>query len=69
MKIEQSWAKPLALALSLPGTILTLGYIAHALVEKKVVSKEIAFGIFLAIVINILLLMVLYVVKKKNKPQ
>jgi uncharacterized membrane protein (UPF0136 family) len=64
---DQKWAKVLAFALSLPSSILGMAFFSMYLVEHNILSKGWAFGLFLAVVINTILLMVIYAYKNKDK--
>lgn len=65
--MDRKSAKLLGLALSLPSTILFMAYGTHKLVEMGIFSKIVGILIFLAIVVNIIITMVYYAYKKKNK--
>ncbi len=56
----------LALALGLPSTILGLFAVLYQLVQKGVISWNIALSVLILVIINILYLMIRYVNKRKN---
>ena len=64
---KNKWYKVLALALSLPSTILFMGWGTWKVVEMGLIEKKLAFIIFLLVICNSLILMVVYAVKIKNK--
>lgn len=63
---DKKWVKPLALALSLPGTIFGAALILMKLAQAEVISKLVAIIIFLLIVGNTLFLLVYYGYKNKD---
>ncbi len=64
---QKKWAQVLALALSLPSTILAMAFLSMYLVENNILSKGWAVGLFLAVVINTIVLMVIYAYKIKDR--
>lgn len=58
--------KVLALAMALPSTILGLFLVLQQLVDRELISNNIALIILVLIILNILFLMVRYVFKKPN---
>lgn len=66
MKIEKKWIPIVSLALGMPMTFLISAISLMKLVEQEVISKNIAMIIFLAIVTQLILLIVLYAIKRKN---
>ncbi|MCK5883417.1 MAG: hypothetical protein KAG61_06995 [Bacteriovoracaceae bacterium] len=67
MNLDTKWIKTLALALSLPGTILVAAFSAKKIVEMNLLSPLTAIILFLLIVGNSIFLMVYYAFKNKDK--
>lgn len=63
---DKKWVKPLAMALSLPSTIIFAAVFCKILVEEEVLSWTFASIIFVAIVGSTIYLMVYYAYKKKK---
>jgi hypothetical protein len=66
MKASANWLKIMALGLSLPGTIFFMAWGTMKIVEMGYISKPVGFGIFLAVVVNSLGMIVYYALNKKN---
>ena len=64
--MKTKWLKIMGLALSLPSTILFLGWGTMHLAELKIITKTQGILIFLAVIVNILFTMVYYAYKRKN---
>lgn len=56
----------IGLAISFPGTILSLAFGVSKLVEYGLVSRNLGFGIFFIVIFNILWLMIKHALSKKN---
>ncbi len=68
MQLQKKWLPVVSLALGLPSTILFSAIFLLDLVKKGIISQFFAVIIFLAIIIHIILIMVIYAVKRKNRP-
>ncbi len=66
MLFDPRWAKPLALALSLPSLILGAAYGAAQLVKWQILPRWLAILLFFLVVGNSLFLMVYYGFKNRN---
>ena len=67
MIFDKKWVKPMALAMSLPSSALMTAWFLWTLVDKQVISKNVAVFVFLAIIGNILIAMVVYALKNSGK--
>lgn len=66
MKFEKKWLPVLSLALGMPMTFLISAVGLMKLVEMGVMSKKVGVILFLAVVINIISLMIVYAIRRKN---
>lgn len=66
MLFDPKWAKPLALALSLPSTIFAAAYGCMKLVQLEYLPQWAGVTLFIAIVGQALFLMVYYGFKNRN---
>lgn len=68
---DRKWIKPMALAMSLPSTALGFAWFLWFLVEKNIISKNVAIVILILAISNILITMVVIAMKnsKKNESQ
>ncbi len=67
MKFELKWVKVMALSLSLPSSVLVLAFLSYKLVENNIISAWLGYGLFFFIITDILVLLVFYAYKNKNK--
>jgi hypothetical protein len=66
MSKDKKWLKILALALSLPTTIIAAAWFFMHMVTIGVIGKTFGIILFLVVIFNTLFLMVFYAYKKKN---
>ena len=64
---DRKMMKSLALALSLPSTILFMALLSRELVNSGVLSKTWGIILFLAVILNTLFMMVYYAFRNKDK--
>lgn len=67
MKFEAKWIKLIALATSLPSSILFLAYLSYRLVQENIVSAWLGYGLFFFVVADLIFLIVYYAYKNKGK--
>ena len=66
MKVPKNWMAALAVAVSFPSMIITIGWFSMKLSEADIVSKKTADIIFIVRTTLFLGLMVWYGIKRKN---
>jgi hypothetical protein len=66
MSVWKKYGAIVALALSLPSTILVVCYVAYTLHKKGIISEGFGLIIIVVSIFNILYLMIRYVLKRKN---
>ena len=64
----KKWLGPTVLCVAYSGTIWLSAVIAWELFERKILSKEVSFGIFFLVIFGILFTMVLYAFKNSQPP-
>ncbi|EQC43259.1 hypothetical protein [Bacteriovorax sp. Seq25_V] len=64
---DRKWLKPMALAMSLPSSALVTAWVLWTLVEKNIISKNVAIVLLMVIILNILISMVVYAVRNNKK--
>lgn len=65
--MDKSWIKIMALALSLPSVILATAYSLFRMYQEGYIAGWVAVLLGVAVVGNILVTMVIYAYKRKNK--
>jgi hypothetical protein len=58
MKIERKWIQVLALAISFPTSILLTAYGFHLLIEEKVLSPLVGWGLFVFFLLGFIIIFI-----------